>query len=62
MRWEAHAMATEAVLNSYSSILGEDDTQKWDARKVAESIANKKVWAVICFHAKFLDRNFAELS
>ena len=46
-RQEAYAMATEAVLSSYSSTLdaldctGEDDTQKRDVRKVAESIANK---------------------
>ena len=46
-RWEAHAMATKAILNSYSNILdaldciANDDTKKGEARKEAESIANK---------------------
>ena len=46
-RWEAHAIATEAILKSFAQIvealeyLAEDSLQKGDTRREAESIAKK---------------------
>lgn len=46
-RWEAHAVATDAILNSYSQILdaldsiSEDRDQKGETRQEAMNIANK---------------------
>ena len=68
-RWEAYAVALEAILMSYPLIiealehLQEDYSQKSDTRREAETIANKMQESRRCkrifFHAYDLGRKFA---